>query len=342
MICASCGIENRAGSRFCDNCGAPLAAGCPDCGAPNRPDARFCATCGQTLGQRSARRSSGQTPTTPASAERRLVTVLFTDLVGFTTLAEDRDPEAVRELLSKYFDTGDRDRHAPRRDGREVHRRRGHGGLGHADRPRGRRRAGRPRRARAGRCGRHAAPEPPGARGRADRRGGGDARRHEPGHGGRRPRQHRGPPAGRGRAGHRAGRRGHRRAARAGDRLRADRRPLAQGQDEPGSGVAGAARRRPARRPGTRRRARGAVRRPRRGAAPAQGACSTPSAASGERGSSRSPAPAASARAGWSGSSRSTSTACPRTSGGTAAARRRTARASRSGRSARWSAAARG
>ena len=32
------------------------------------------------------------------------MTVLFTDLVGFTTLAEDRDPEAVRELLSKYFE----------------------------------------------------------------------------------------------------------------------------------------------------------------------------------------------------------------------------------------------
>jgi class 3 adenylate cyclase/tetratricopeptide (TPR) repeat protein len=41
----------------------------------------------------------------PASAERRLVTVLFADLVGFTTLAEDRDPEAVRELLTRYFDT---------------------------------------------------------------------------------------------------------------------------------------------------------------------------------------------------------------------------------------------
>jgi class 3 adenylate cyclase/tetratricopeptide (TPR) repeat protein len=38
-----------------------------------------------------------------AVAERRIVSVLFTDLVGFTTLAEDRDPEAVRELLSRYF-----------------------------------------------------------------------------------------------------------------------------------------------------------------------------------------------------------------------------------------------
>src|SRR5205085_7140810 len=39
-----------------------------------------------------------------AVAERRLVSVLFADLVGFTTLSESRDPEEVRELLSRYFD----------------------------------------------------------------------------------------------------------------------------------------------------------------------------------------------------------------------------------------------
>src|SRR5207244_4781507 len=44
--------------------------------------------------------------TTPApEAERRFVSVLFADLVGFTTLSESRDPEEVRELLSRYFDT---------------------------------------------------------------------------------------------------------------------------------------------------------------------------------------------------------------------------------------------
>jgi class 3 adenylate cyclase/tetratricopeptide (TPR) repeat protein len=40
-----------------------------------------------------------------AEAERRLVSVLFADLVGFTTLSERRDPEDVRELLTRYFDT---------------------------------------------------------------------------------------------------------------------------------------------------------------------------------------------------------------------------------------------
>ena len=54
--------------------------------------------------------STRRAPVAPAPreapvAERRLVTVLFADLVGFTPLSESRDPEEVRELLSRYFDT---------------------------------------------------------------------------------------------------------------------------------------------------------------------------------------------------------------------------------------------
>jgi class 3 adenylate cyclase/tetratricopeptide (TPR) repeat protein len=40
----------------------------------------------------------------PPQSERRLVSVLFADLVGFTTLSEHRDPEEIRDLLSQYFD----------------------------------------------------------------------------------------------------------------------------------------------------------------------------------------------------------------------------------------------
>jgi class 3 adenylate cyclase/tetratricopeptide (TPR) repeat protein len=43
-------------------------------------------------------------PAATPSAERRLVSVLFADLVGFTALSESRDPEEVRELLTRYFD----------------------------------------------------------------------------------------------------------------------------------------------------------------------------------------------------------------------------------------------
>src|SRR5205823_12754408 len=39
------------------------------------------------------------------TTERRIVSVLFADLVGFTPASEQRDPEETRELLSRYFDT---------------------------------------------------------------------------------------------------------------------------------------------------------------------------------------------------------------------------------------------
>src|ERR671930_646174 len=100
MTCSACGAENRAGRKFCSNCGAPLAVACPACGAANEPDDRFCGECGAALQAE---------PRAPAAeAERRLVSVLFGDLVGFTPLSEDQDPEAVRELLSQYFDTSRR------------------------------------------------------------------------------------------------------------------------------------------------------------------------------------------------------------------------------------------
>jgi class 3 adenylate cyclase/tetratricopeptide (TPR) repeat protein len=85
---------------------------CPSCGGTNRTDARFCSSCGHALGQTEADGPTAVATPRPApptaEAERRLVTVLFTDLVGFTALAEDRDPEAVRELLSTYFDAATR------------------------------------------------------------------------------------------------------------------------------------------------------------------------------------------------------------------------------------------
>ncbi|MEX1345785.1 MAG: adenylate/guanylate cyclase domain-containing protein, partial [Candidatus Limnocylindrales bacterium] len=39
-----------------------------------------------------------------AGAERRLVSVLFADLVAFTSYSEGRDPELVRETLTRYFE----------------------------------------------------------------------------------------------------------------------------------------------------------------------------------------------------------------------------------------------
>ncbi len=103
--CGACGAEAPPGQRFCGQCGAPLSRACPACGSENPPDHRFCGSCGTALSA-GAGAASGVPAQIAASAvaERRLVSVLFADLVGFTTLSEHRDPEEVRELLSRYFE----------------------------------------------------------------------------------------------------------------------------------------------------------------------------------------------------------------------------------------------
>jgi class 3 adenylate cyclase len=138
VTCSSCATQNRPGRKFCVSCGAVLAAGCPACGAPVEPGERFCGECGAPLpdaGQGAgAGASAGRMPSlvptastgSPGSwtgdeqtrgaggarlpqaadpvAERRLVSILFADLVGFTAWSAERDPEEVRELLTRYFE----------------------------------------------------------------------------------------------------------------------------------------------------------------------------------------------------------------------------------------------
>ncbi|MEA2499158.1 MAG: hypothetical protein QOH26_1563, partial [Actinomycetota bacterium] len=100
-FCPSCGTQNRDGSKFCRSCGTPLQDGCANCGAPLEPDDQFCVECGTPVsgGAPAAKVSSHTAPV----AERRHVSVLFVDLVGFTTYSEGRDAEDVRELLDLYF-----------------------------------------------------------------------------------------------------------------------------------------------------------------------------------------------------------------------------------------------
>jgi class 3 adenylate cyclase len=112
VICPTCGTPNEAGRKFCGECATRLTVTCPNCGSPNTPGIKFCGECGTSLadvagGPATATASPGAERTssrgTPV-AERRLVSVLFIDLVGFTTFAEGRDAEEVRETLSRYFD----------------------------------------------------------------------------------------------------------------------------------------------------------------------------------------------------------------------------------------------
>src|SRR3954447_15427463 len=62
---------------------------CPSCRADVPAVARFCPECGQELRLR--------------GDERRIVTVLFADLVGYTSLSESRDPEQVKNIVDACF-----------------------------------------------------------------------------------------------------------------------------------------------------------------------------------------------------------------------------------------------
>ncbi len=101
--CSSCGQANRAGRKFCAACGTPLIFSCAACGAANEPDELFCGECGNRLDGVAA--PVRQAHAVDASVERRVVSVLFADLVGYTSFSDGRDAEDVRDLLSRYFET---------------------------------------------------------------------------------------------------------------------------------------------------------------------------------------------------------------------------------------------
>src|SRR5215510_9192528 len=66
---------------------------CPACGHENPDSSRFCGQCGTAL----------EVAAAPVREERKVVTIVFTDLVGSTARAEGLDPEDVRATLSAYY-----------------------------------------------------------------------------------------------------------------------------------------------------------------------------------------------------------------------------------------------
>lgn len=100
--CTGCGASGQPdGARFCFSCGSNLqVATCSACAAEIVPGARFCSSCGAVRGPVVAAPAAASGPV----ASRRVTSVLFGDLVGFTSLSEARDQEEVRELLTHYFE----------------------------------------------------------------------------------------------------------------------------------------------------------------------------------------------------------------------------------------------
>ncbi len=108
MNCVACARDLPEGAAFCPSCGTPQAApSCHSCGGELISGAAFCFKCGTPVPGVNASAPPAPTPepvSVPQGSERRQTSVLFADLVSYTTLAESRDTEDVRDLLSRYFE----------------------------------------------------------------------------------------------------------------------------------------------------------------------------------------------------------------------------------------------
>jgi len=126
MKCLKCQHENPSDARFCNGCGQKLELACPKCGKTNPLGSKFCNGCGYNL----------TLPSEPAlkelsfdekikkiqkylpkgitekilsqrdmiEGERKLVTVMFCDMEGFTSLSEKLGPEEMYTLMDQVYE----------------------------------------------------------------------------------------------------------------------------------------------------------------------------------------------------------------------------------------------
>lgn len=118
MKCPNCQTDNREAVIFCEECGARLQIQCPDCQATIPADKKFCGKCGHQLQPISdsfisrkeiqekpskSRIKENEPAARPVEGERKHVTVLFSDLSGYTAMSEKLDPEDVKEITGHIF-----------------------------------------------------------------------------------------------------------------------------------------------------------------------------------------------------------------------------------------------
>jgi GTP cyclohydrolase III len=121
MECPKCQFQNPEGSLFCGGCGSSLDLDmiCPHCGSKSPPGFNFCNKCGNDLRTPKETPNTVDSETRPPSpqssddetfptasafeGERKHVTILFSDLSGYTAMTEKLDPEDVKEIMSRIF-----------------------------------------------------------------------------------------------------------------------------------------------------------------------------------------------------------------------------------------------
>jgi len=113
MNCPNCGFDSPSDMRFCGSCGTRLTSACPECGFANPLDYRFCGMCGTRLSADAEQpvieppvflpKTEDEpflpTETSPLEGERRVVTVILTDLTDSTNLLERVGTEGWVELM---------------------------------------------------------------------------------------------------------------------------------------------------------------------------------------------------------------------------------------------------
>lgn len=136
MICLACHYTNEEDARFCEQCGQPLNITCPACGSPATAGARFCRHCGQPFlpspSPTATAATTALSPPRPPSlderldqlqrylpahladkilanrgrlaGERKLVTVLFADIAGYTALSAQVGEEALFALMDELYE----------------------------------------------------------------------------------------------------------------------------------------------------------------------------------------------------------------------------------------------
>jgi class 3 adenylate cyclase len=124
MICPECNTHNRDGAAYCLHCGSSLAPVCPQCGWELLTGARFCDRCGAR--QPAVTSGAVMGPASAAEAlrrlapkayadrllaaggkmvgERRMVTILMSDVKGSSSLSRDLDPEEWLEIMGGAFE----------------------------------------------------------------------------------------------------------------------------------------------------------------------------------------------------------------------------------------------
>ncbi len=119
MECPGCHAEVPDGARFCTSCGNPMIVACSQCGTELSRQARFCSNCGhrQTEPETDPARAKLEryiprelftkleaSRTGGAQGERRVVTMLFCDVIGSTAAAERLDPEDWAQIMNGAFE----------------------------------------------------------------------------------------------------------------------------------------------------------------------------------------------------------------------------------------------